>query len=525
MEAGAWLPLMSDPKLLGANEEAVRTGEVVVSDFFTGKAVPDPLYSVRKAVRTEDGRWLVVILSRPVEHLSAVLKAKQLPEGAWATLVDREGVIVARTIAPETIGRKLVPAALEAVLSGKATSRQISPEGVANFGAYQRVEGTGWTVAVAMPEESLLAPMMQSALGGGLLVLLASALAVFQGVRHGRRIAGDVGTLKYGAIALGNGEPLPPLDVQVLEMQEIAAALTQAARRLDEKHLEQERTEVALRQAKSEAERAVDAKSRFLAAASHDLRQPLQALALYQSVLRPMVQGERASVVMDNAEACTASLTALLNDMLDVSKFDAGAVVATPGPVSIGDLLDDLVKTHQAMADAKGLDLRYVRSGAVVQTDEALLRRILLNFLTNAIRYTAVGKVLLGCRRQGGKLVVGVWDTGSGIPQAEMSNVFEEFYQLGNPERSRAKGTGLGLSIVKRAAHLLDAPLRVRSEVARGSMFAVELPLVPHLPSPLTQAEEGLCLKSGWSGAQKKLPRSSGARRGNRYRGGNVRVS
>lgn len=490
--ADAQLPVLQDKRLLELNDEAVRTNLPVVSNYFWGAAVHAPLYSVRKAVTLESGEKLVVTLSRPVEHLTDVLKTKQLGEGGWITLIDGEGTIIARTIAPETIGRKVVPAALKAVTERRPTSRQVSPEGVPNFGAYQLVGNAGWTVAVAVPEATLLAPMHQSVLRAGALVLIALVLSAIQAVLYGKKMADAVRGLRQAARALGTGQPLPKMITPIREMREIGKALTHAQRELDEKRLLQDAAEANLRKAMAEAEWAVQAKSRFLAAASHDLRQPLQGLALYQGILRGMVEGEAAIKVMDNAETCVASLTALLNDMLDVNKFDAGAVTVEPVISPIGELMEQLVRTHQPLAEAKGLALRIVHCSAMVRTDPALLNRILLNFLTNAIRYTPSGRVLLGCRRQGDKLLIGVWDTGIGIPQAELESIFEEFYQLGNPERSRSNGTGLGLAIVKRAAALLAVPVRVRSTPAKGSMFAVEVPLADARPSAAAKTADVL---------------------------------
>lgn len=232
--------------------------------------------------------------------------------------------------------------------------------------------------------------------------------------------------------------------------------------------------EAALLEAKGEAERANRAKSRFLAAASHDLRQPLSALSLYVSVLQQKVEPDSRELVT-NIQNCLDSLSELLSKLLDVSKLDAGVVMPKRIDFAVDYLLSTLVSVHAAEADLKGLRLRWRNSGTIAYTDQVLLRRILGNFLANAIRYTERGGVLIACRRRGGKNWVEVWDTGIGIPEDKIDVIFEEFSQLGDDARQR--GSGLGLAIVAKTARLLNLEIRVRSQPGRGSMFAIELPL------------------------------------------------
>jgi PAS domain S-box-containing protein len=231
--------------------------------------------------------------------------------------------------------------------------------------------------------------------------------------------------------------------------------------------------EAALRAAISEAENANQAKSRFLAAASHDLRQPLSALSLYVGVLksRATPQGDGIEV---NIQDCVNSLSALLTDLLDVSKLDAGVVVPRATDVALDDLFATLVSVHAVDAELRGLRLRKRRSGVTVHADRQLLYRILGNLLSNAIRYTNKGGVLIAHRRHNGRGWVEVWDTGIGIEEAHTGIIFEEFRQLKDDARNR--GSGLGLAIVAKTAELLGLQVRVRSRPGRGSMFAIELP-------------------------------------------------
>lgn len=240
---------------------------------------------------------------------------------------------------------------------------------------------------------------------------------------------------------------------------------------------EQRRVEAALGRAIEEAEKANDTKSRFLAAASHDLRQPLQALTLYLGVLASRV-GDTEKPVMDAVGQCVESLSGLLHDMLDVARLDAGIVQPRAVDVSIGEIVSRVATSWRIQAASKNVRLDAVACDrAMVRTDPALIERVLSNLVANAVRYTDHGRVLVGCRHAGdGRLRIEVWDTGIGIPHDKLSEIFEEFRQLGNPERGRDKGTGLGLAIVDRIARLLGHEITVRSEVGKGSMFAITLP-------------------------------------------------
>lgn len=239
---------------------------------------------------------------------------------------------------------------------------------------------------------------------------------------------------------------------------------------------EQRRAEAGLARAVDEAERANDAKTRFLAAASHDLRQPLQALSLYLGVLKARLQG-REEQVMEAVGQCVESLSGLLNDMLDVARLDAGVITPKLADVPVNRLLERVVAAWRIQAEAKGLKLCVVPSSAVVHTDPALMDRVLSNLVANAVRYTEHGRILVGCRHlPGGQLRIEVWDSGIGIPADKLGEIFEEFRQLGNPERRRDKGTGLGLAIVRRIADLLEHRLAVRSVAGRGSVFSITLP-------------------------------------------------
>jgi two-component system CheB/CheR fusion protein len=244
----------------------------------------------------------------------------------------------------------------------------------------------------------------------------------------------------------------------------------------------------ALEAARREAEIANTAKSRFLAAASHDLRQPLQTLSLLQGLLAKTVQGDKAQSLVARQEDTLGAMAAMLDTLLDINQIEAGIIKADFRRFRIGEILVHKREEFGYLATAKGLQLRVVDCAQEVYSDPRLLRQIIRNLLSNALKYTEAGKILLGCRRRGPLLSVEVWDTGIGIPDGELQTIFEEYYQVGNDARERSRGLGLGLSIVERLSTLLGHRVRVRSRQGKGSMFAIEIPFATGLSTSQTPA-------------------------------------
>jgi len=235
-------------------------------------------------------------------------------------------------------------------------------------------------------------------------------------------------------------------------------------------------TESRLDAARRAAERANAVKSTFLAAANHDLRQPAQSLALLHAALVPQTTGTASQKVVTVMGQAIAALNELLDSLVEVSRLDAGIVDAHPAVVAVGPLLDRLIDEYAHRAEAAGLRLHRVATGATVTTDPLLLERILRNLIENGLRYTTSGGIVIGCQRRAGRLALVVADSGFGIPADQTEAVFEEFVQLHNSARDRRRGLGLGLAIVRRLAALLRAELQVRSCPGRGSRFLVILP-------------------------------------------------
>lgn len=230
-------------------------------------------------------------------------------------------------------------------------------------------------------------------------------------------------------------------------------------------------------EARRAAEASARSRSRFLAAASHDLRQPLQALSLFVSRLGRRTMDDTGREILADMRESVATLSTLMNALLDMSKFDSGMAAPRVEAVALGELFAGLARDFAPPAERAGLRLRVRPTNLVVRTDGLLLRRILGNLIANAITYTSQGGVLLTARRRGKRVQVQVWDTGIGIPEEQQDLIFQEFYQAGDPMRERSEGLGLGLAIVDRACRILGHAVEVGSRPGRGSVFTVLLPL------------------------------------------------
>ena len=231
---------------------------------------------------------------------------------------------------------------------------------------------------------------------------------------------------------------------------------------------------------KERAELANRSKSQFLAAASHDLRQPTHALGLYIATLRaladaPAIERAALSDIAERLRTALKGMSQLLNVLLDISRLDAGVIEVEPRSFALQSELNALENEFSQAATAKGLMLRIRPTSIWVETDAVLLHNVLVNLVSNAVRYTAQGGILVACRRRCGDVEIQVFDTGIGIADEQLPNIFREFYQVGNAARDREQGLGLGLAIVQRTAVLLGASLQVRSAPGRGSLFSIRL--------------------------------------------------
>lgn len=244
---------------------------------------------------------------------------------------------------------------------------------------------------------------------------------------------------------------------------------------------ERRRMETRLREAKLEAEQANLSKTKFLAAVSHDLLQPLNAARLFTSALL-----ERPSeTLVRNVSNSLEDVENLLGTLVDISKLDAGVIKADIAPFALSELLDNLAAEYTELARAEGLQLHFVGCSALVRSDIQLLARILRNLLSNALRYTYKGRVVLGCRRQHQRLLIQVWDSGMGIAEERLEEIFQEFKRGDVQRPDQDRGLGLGLAIVEKIAGILGHRITVKSWPGRGSMFCVEVPLSATAPKSL----------------------------------------
>ena len=234
--------------------------------------------------------------------------------------------------------------------------------------------------------------------------------------------------------------------------------------------------EAALLQARNAAEQANNAKSRFLVAANHDMRQPLQSLSLYTAALQGSDRDSERETICDEMSGAIQAMGTMLDVLLDIENLEDGHVRVEFAEFPVSTLLGFVEREFRLPAREKGLDLRVPPSSLMIRSDPVLLERIVQNFVANAVSHTHDGTVVVGCRRSGDSVRIEIWDNGVGVAEDELQTIFEDYYQVDNPARDRRKGLGLGLAIVQRIAKLLDHEIIVRSNLGKGSVFAIQVP-------------------------------------------------
>lgn len=341
-----------------------------------------------------------------------------------------------------------------------------------------RILGPGWLVFLEMPVQEAYAPVYASLLRSGVVLSIAIGVALGVGFFLARKMTGPIadlseatarigaGDLKY-RVNIPTGDELESLGNNVNSMAE---SLQLSYATLEQKVMERTRQLAA----------AASARSRLLAIASHDLRQPLHALGLFVGQIR---SGHEAEEALDKAESALSVMNELFDALLDISKLDSGIVHPVVLPFPVSPMFDRLGAIFQPQALHKGLSLRIVPTRFWIRSDPVILQRILINLVSNAIRYTETGGVVIGCRRQGGDVRIEVHDSGPGIAASDLENIFREFVRLNQPTDSR--GLGLGLALVDRLTRLLGHELTVNSIEGHGSCFGVLAPEAPRGVSPL----------------------------------------
>jgi len=278
--------------------------------------------------------------------------------------------------------------------------------------------------------------------------------------------------MRAGAARIGGGDLSQRIAIKTGdELEALADQFNRMAEQLQDSYASLEQK---VEERTHQLELANLAKSRFLAAASHDLRQPLHALGLFVAQLRGQMRSVEGGRLIDRIDAAVTAMNELFNALLDISKLDAGVLTPTLAEFPLGDLLRRIESTFAAAAHEKGLSFKLVSSRAWVRSDPILLERIVLNLVSNAVKYTASGGVVVGCRHRGDSLRIEVWDSGPGIPEEQQRNIFGEFYRLAGGTQG---GLGLGLAIVDRLSNLLNHPIDLVSIPGKGSRFAVTVPI------------------------------------------------
>ncbi len=425
-----------------------------------------------------------------LRFLSDVVSGLRVAEGGRAYVVDATDHLIAHADPTQALRRRMlashgpVVAARAALAAGAAHLPAMDSsglEGGPTITTAVPLQSPPWLVFVEQPRAAALQPAWATLQRSLLLLIVGAGVATAASWVFARRMAAPISTLRRATARLAAGQLGAQLQVRTGdEIEGLADDFNIMSLRLRQSYDELEdrvltRT-AELAASRDEALRANAAKTRFLAAASHDLRQPMHAIGLLIALLRERLPQPELRALADKAQHATSGMEVLFGGLLDISKLDAGVVQARVETFALHSLLDQLRLSYAPLAASKGLRLRLRAPQVVLHTDPVLLLRILGNLVANAIRYTHAGGVLVGVRRHGDGLALQVIDTGIGIAAEQLEAVFEEFVRLGNTHDADDPGLGLGLAIVKRSAQVLGLPLRVVSTPGRGSMFELLVP-------------------------------------------------
>ena len=439
----------------------------------------------------------VAVAEVNLTHIWDVVHQIRVGETGRAYVVDAQGRLIAHPDISLVLGKTDL-SRLAQVATARRDPKVIDVEsqiatdvrGDRVLTAHAVASPLNWLVFVELPEreanENLLAAVKRS-----ILVMLAGLfLALCSAMLLARRMVVPIQMLATGAEKIGGGALEHRIAITTGdELETLGRRFNDMAARLQDSYADLERkVDDRTRQLRI----ANHSISRFLAVASHDLRQPLHALSLFVAQLGSTNDPIERRRLADKISAAVISMNELFNALLDISKLDAAGLQVNISNFPIDAILARLEVTFAAAALEKGLHLRIVRSSAWVRSDPLLLERILLNLTANAIKYTMNGGVVVGCRYSGGRLRIDVCDSGVGIAPDQQKNIFTEFYQVGNPASGRNDGLGLGLAIVERLCTLLDHPIAVHSQTGKGSRFSISIPVAEAQPVQSATAQTSL---------------------------------
>ncbi len=465
----------------------------------------------------QHGEYLAAEIS--VRFIDDLLARLSIGKSGRAYVVDLQGHMLAhpdlRTLLRNSDVSRLpqVGAVRTALAHGQAELPSVwgkSPDGGTVFSSATRIIGPDWLLYIEQPAAEVLRTV-ETTIGVTMLVLALGIMAAgLASLLLARRLAKPVLLLRDGAQRLGSGDLSAKIEIESRdEIQSVATAfngMADSLRTLYEsleskvlartRDLAQANEQITsqarelsvlngklgvqleeLKVKREAADRASAAKTRFVAAASHDLRQPMHAVGLLVGILAERQISPDISSLLNKIQHSVSALENLFETLLDISRLDAGIVTPHLICVSVDSLLESVELAHWQAAADKGLTLRVHRPRTLVQTDSALLLSMLGNLVSNAIRYTERGHIDVFCRKSEQFVTVYVCDTGIGVPAAELEFIFEEFYQLSDTNRARGQGLGLGLAIVRRTAELLGYGLSARSSMSAGSVFGIRLPI------------------------------------------------
>lgn len=512
---------------VSSSASAPRNGATYGVPYFRGST--DPM--VRLAVPDHGPDQSMTVASLNLRFLADVTSRLSLGETGHVYVVDTANRLIAHPKATH-VSRSLdmgeappVRKLRETELTPIADARRLDPSGAVDavdldgkpvIASAARVAPMGWLVVIEQPRSQALQPALSTLGRTIVLMLLGAGAALTVGLLFASRMAAPIVRLRMAAgriasgdlglrVAVQTGDEIELLANDFNEMADkLQASYTGLETKVEERtheltaakiKLETQAGELtrlnsqlatnleALRERTDEAERANAAKTRFLAAASHDLRQPMHTIGLLTGVLRERLPGKDLIGLADKVLSSVAVMENLFGSLLDISKLDAGAVKTHVEEFRIQLLLDRLRESFEPQAVERRLRLRVHSCSLFVRSDITILERIFGNLISNALRYTHEGAVLVGCRPRGDQLSIQVIDTGIGISPRYLERIFDEFYRL--DESQRSEGLGLGLSIVKRSAEMLQHELMVRSAEGLGSVFELLVPLARGQPDKL----------------------------------------
>jgi signal transduction histidine kinase len=462
---------------------AARAGQIYFGPVIFPAESFEPRIIVSVPIEPFRGEVIGVLAAEVnVRYVWDVVQAIPVGESGYAYVVSATGQLVAHPDPLLVLQHKDL-SDLPQVAAVRGSGEGATTYGVSkSFGgqwvlvSHARIPSVGWTVLVERPLTEAYAPLLESLARTGAILLMLCVMAVGAAVLLGRRVVRPIEVLRRGAARLEAGDLEARLDLASGdEFEELADDFNRMARRLEDAHATLERK---VEERTHQLALANQAKSRFLASASHDLRQPLHALGLFVAQLRVRMSARERRRVIECVDAAVAAMNELFSALLDISKLDAGVTTPKLTEFPVSSLLKRVESTFAKAAQEKNLSLRVVPSSAWIRSDFVLLERIVFNLVSNAVRYTKCGGLLVGCRRRGADLKIEVWDTGVGIPPDQRQVIFDEFYRLGEPDGDRKAGLGLGLAIVDRLCRLLDHPIALTSTVGSGSCFSVTVPTV-----------------------------------------------